>query len=84
MFVRTAPTARPAELFTAQMEHPLRVDTYPGQQIGLVLSYYRRWFSPETISSMLRDFQLVLENLTAHADQPLAALLDVLDQARRT
>ncbi|HEX6291081.1 MAG TPA: amino acid adenylation domain-containing protein [Herpetosiphonaceae bacterium] len=82
-FIKTSSSARPAELFMAQMEHPLRVDTYPGQQIGLVLSYYRRWFSPAAIDRLLRSFQIVLEALPTHADRPLAALLDVLNQARR-
>jgi surfactin family lipopeptide synthetase C len=61
----------------AQTEHPLRVEIVPGRTLWVSLSFYRRFFSPTTISSLLENFQVVLEAIVAESDQTLGALLQV-------
>ncbi len=50
-------------LFVAQMEHPLRVDVYPGTGILVVLSGYLRFFSPRDLAEWLEAYLSRLRNL---------------------
>jgi non-ribosomal peptide synthetase component F len=62
--------------FVAQMEHPLRVDVFPGQRMELLLSYYRRHFADAAISHMLGDLEGLFEAIAANPEQRVSALLE--------
>jgi len=71
-------SAEAAESYWAQMEHPLRIDVFPGPTTGLVMSYYRRYFDDATIMRMLADVELVLAQIVANPEQRLGELLRLL------
>jgi amino acid adenylation domain-containing protein len=66
------------ESYWAQMEHPLRIDVFPGSPIGLVMSYYRRYFVDAAITRMLTDLELVLTRMAGDPAQRLGDLLRLL------
>jgi non-ribosomal peptide synthetase component F len=63
------------ELFYAKMEYPLRLDIYPGVEIGLVFNYYRRYFSDSAIKTLLEDYRGILEGIVKNPGQGLEELL---------
>ncbi|HEX6292585.1 MAG TPA: amino acid adenylation domain-containing protein [Herpetosiphonaceae bacterium] len=72
-------SSRSAETLLAQMEYPMRVDAFPGvDEIGLVMSYYRRYFDSATVQRMLHDFQAILEGMIARPEQRLGDLLRLI------
>lgn len=76
---RQANSSRSGETVLAQMEYPLRIDAFPGpDEIGLVMSYYRRYFDNTTILRILHDFQTILEAMVARPEQRLGKLLQAL------
>jgi amino acid adenylation domain-containing protein len=60
-----------AQSYLAQMEHPLRIDAFPGPSLGLVLSYY-----PEAVASRQVRWMLaaLARTLTAMAADPETTL----------
>jgi len=67
-------SGHPAESYLAQMEHPLRVDAFPGERVGLVVSYYPRRVSSRRVSDLLRAFEGVLGAMATTAADPEATL----------
>ncbi|HWK52830.1 MAG TPA: non-ribosomal peptide synthase/polyketide synthase, partial [Hyphomicrobiales bacterium] len=53
---------------------PLTAVCYPGERLGLHLSYDQRYFERETIEAMLGEFQRLLLALVDGIDQPVAAV----------
>ena len=61
--------------YIAQMEYPLRIDFYPGQELCVIMHYYRRFFTEEAISNMLGDFQELIEQMLANPGRKVAEFL---------
>jgi amino acid adenylation domain-containing protein len=64
-----------AETFLAQMEHPLRLDAFPGKRLCLVCSYYRELFADPVIDRILYDLAATLTRLPETAGSTVGALL---------
>ncbi|MBK4998721.1 amino acid adenylation domain-containing protein [Pseudomonas sp. S31] len=62
--------------------YPLTVVCYPGDDLGLHLSYDRRFFEPATIERLLGDFQRLLLALADGFEQDLDALPLLADDER--
>jgi len=58
--------------YIAQMEYPLRIDFYPGQELCVIMHYYHRFFTEEAISNMLGDFQELIEQMLANPGRKVA------------
>jgi non-ribosomal peptide synthetase component F len=65
--------------FIAKQEYPLRIDVFPGPEIELILSYYQRSFNAATISTMLKHWQIMLENIVDHPERSCGELLLLLE-----
>ncbi len=63
--------------------YPLTVVCYPGDDLGLHLSYDQRFFDAPTIERLLADFQRLLLALADGFEQDFAALALVADDERR-
>jgi amino acid adenylation domain-containing protein len=53
--------------FHTKMEHPLRIDVFPGERLGLFLSYHRRLLADASVRGILDEF---VHALTALAQMP--------------
>ena len=62
--------------------YPLTVVCYPGDDLGLHLSYDRRFFEPATIARLLGDFQRLLLALADGFEQDMASLPLLADEER--
>jgi hypothetical protein len=49
--------------YTAQMEYPLRVELQPSIDLGLIMQYYRRSFTPISVETMMNAFQALLTEI---------------------
>ncbi|MDZ5604327.1 amino acid adenylation domain-containing protein [Pseudomonas sp. RP23018S] len=54
--------------------YPITVVVYPGEQLGLHLSYDTRYFERSTMDALLAQFQAYLVSLPPHLQQPLHSL----------
>jgi amino acid adenylation domain-containing protein len=54
------------ETFFAKMEYPLRLDIYPVQELCVVISYHRCYFTDTVIQRLLDDFQTLLTGIIAN------------------
>jgi amino acid adenylation domain-containing protein len=66
----------PAESYLAQMEHPLRVDAFPGPRLGVVLSYYPERLPSLRVTEMARALERVLTALSQGSPATVGALLE--------
>lgn len=62
--------------FVAQMEHPLRLDVFPGRRMELLSSYYRRHFADAAVARLLDDLEKLFEAVVANPEQRVGALLE--------
>ncbi|TBV12885.1 non-ribosomal peptide synthase/polyketide synthase [Stutzerimonas kirkiae] len=63
--------------------YPLTVVCYPGDELGLHLSYDRRFFDEPTIARLLADFQRLLLALGEHFDGRFADIPLLAEEERR-
>jgi len=68
-------SGHPAESYLAQMEYPLRVDVFPGPRIGLVMSFYPRWFAAAAVEELLLALAGLLVRMAADPRVRLGTLL---------
>ncbi|WP_449434132.1 amino acid adenylation domain-containing protein [Pseudomonas putida] len=62
--------------------YPITVVVYPGEVLGLHLSYDQRLFDAQTIAVLLADFQALLLALSEHLEADFHQLAAVLDDKR--
>ena len=67
-------SGNPAESYLAQMEHPLRIDAFPGPALGLVLSYYPGKVPSRRVAWMLRALASTLRAMAADPEATLGTL----------
>jgi aryl carrier-like protein len=67
-------SGRPNFEYIAQMEYPLRVEFQPGPELGLVMQYYRRHFTAESIEAMMNDLQTLLAEIIKNPAQKVGDL----------
>ena len=65
---------RTAHLMHAQMEYPLRVDAFPGEEIALIMNYRRRFFTAATAERMLGHLQAVYNAMVVRPEQRVGDL----------
>ncbi|WP_394839059.1 amino acid adenylation domain-containing protein [Pendulispora rubella] len=71
MDLRPSPTTEMlARIAAIQLDFPLRVEVFPGQQLVIVLHYYRRYFRDDVITGILRDLERAIAFMLDGLDQP--------------
>jgi amino acid adenylation domain-containing protein len=63
-----------AQSYLAQMEHPLRIDAFPGPSLALVLSYYPAAIASRQVRRMLAALVRTLAAMAADPEATLATL----------
>jgi len=63
--------------------YPMTVVIYPGQALGLHLSYDQRWFERSTVEQLLADFNYLLLQLAEQPQQRFDALPLLAEDERR-
>jgi len=67
-------SGRPNLEYIAQMEYPLRVEFEPGPELGLLMQYYRRHFTDDSIAAMLNDLHTLLVEIIKNPDRNVSDL----------
>jgi SAM-dependent methyltransferase/aryl carrier-like protein len=62
-------------VFFSRMGHSVRVDVFPGAEIGIALTYQREELADEDVAAVLADFGAVLGAMAAAPGRPLGELL---------
>jgi aryl carrier-like protein len=61
--------------FFSRMGHPLRIDVFPGVELGLAISYHREQLDDAGAALLLSRLALGLERIATAADAPLAEIV---------
>jgi len=64
--------------YLAQLEYPLRVDFYPGNELCLIMHYYRRYFNDEAIKKMLADLYRLVNEIPRNLHRTTGELLELI------